>query len=73
MTPDEFTKHVGAESFAEAADVILRTKAHDEETIEQMFGTIKSQSLEIAGLRARLSRALRTIDELNQAYIDENI
>lgn len=53
MTPEEFTKHVGATTFAEAVDVTLRTKAQDEDTIEQQFNTIKTQSRELAKLRTK--------------------
>lgn len=55
-TPESFTKHVGAPSFTEAVDVLLRTKQQDEEKIEQMYNRIKAMG--------------KTIDDLNEAAIE---
>lgn len=38
---NEFTAHVGAPTFKEAVDVLLRTKAQDEAKIEEMHDRIK--------------------------------
>lgn len=47
-----FTTHVGAPTFKEAVDVLLRTKASDEDTIEEQFNKIKEMAIEIEQLKA---------------------
>jgi hypothetical protein len=47
-TAEQFTKHVGAETFAEAVAVTLRTKQQDEDKIAEMFATIKRIGKELA-------------------------
>lgn len=51
---DGFTKHIGAPSFEEAAAVLFRTKAQDEDKIEEMFQQVKDSSKIINELRPML-------------------
>lgn len=62
---DAFTKHVGAPTFKESVDVLLRTKQQDEDKIAEMFAQVKD-------IGAKLLKANKTIDELNEAAIDDN-
>lgn len=52
---EEFRRHVGAPTFEQAKEVIFRTKAQDEATIEEQFNTVKSQAKELSELRESLA------------------
>jgi hypothetical protein len=69
-TPEEFTKHVGADSFEEAVAVLLRshTQAHDK--IEEMFKRIKEQGRQLSETKAQLEAA-RTQCELRSEGHDD--
>lgn len=61
---DGFTKHVGAPTFQEAVDALVRGNAQNMDTIQQQFDTIKDQARKIQALE-------KTVDALNQASIDD--
>lgn len=52
---EAFIKHVGANTFEEARDVLLRTKAQDEDKIEGMFNRNKELGRENAQLKKRIA------------------
>lgn len=67
-TPEEFTKHVGAESFAEAVSVTLRTKASDEDTKEWQHNKIKDLAKQFAEAKAWNKFTEIEINNLRELY-----
>jgi len=65
-TPESITAHVGAPNFHEAIDVLLRTKASDEDTIAAQFNKLKEQSAALAASRAECEEGKRERDEARQ-------
>lgn len=62
-----FIKHVGFPTFKECVDVMLRTKAQDEDKIEGMFNKLKEQGKELQQLRASLAEKDKEIQELRKS------
>lgn len=64
---DAFTKHVGASSFQEARDVLIRGNAQVKKIAAERDEALK----DVGTYQRRLEKALNTIDELNEAAIDD--
>lgn len=67
---DGFTKHVGAPTFDEAKDVLFRTKAQDEDKIQEMFDQIKSVARELAEERKSLKRITEAADNAVECWLE---